>query len=319
KDMARCKDFLENCGERPRVYCNTLIFLCPLESERIIFDNFVKKRIAWQLIEIDKTLRLTDEQKKGIKEKIKRAGLEEKEHLRNLYRLLLLPSKDELKEIDLGIPTYGADVTMNKEVYERLRSDGELLEKFSPLSLNEKYLKDRDFVETKNILESFFRTPGEIRIVRDDVLKNSIKEGVKQGLFGVGEIEKGEPLCRYFKDEFSPEISEGEILIKAELCKPKEDILDEEYVKKIEDAKRIGPPVSPSDNYRKISLKLNVPSGKLSDITKMVNYIKTKFAQVNVRVEIFSQDGEMAVSEYDDKIKEAINQAGVSVEEERIE
>lgn len=319
KDRKRCKDFLENCGERPRVYCNTLIFLCPLESERIIFDNFVKKRIAWQLIEIDKTLRLTDEQKKGIKEKIKRAGLEEKEHLRNLYRLLLLPSKDELKEIDLGIPTYGADVTMNKEVYERLRSDGELLEKFSPLSLREKYLKDRDFVETKNILESFFRTPGEIRIIKDEVLKDSIKEGVKQGLFGVGSIENGKPICHHFKDEFSPEIAEGEILIKAELCKPKEVISNEEYVKRTEDVQSIASLVSPSNNYRKISLKLNVPSGKLSDIARIVNYIKGKFREVNIRVEISTQDGKLSISEYEDKVREAINQAGVSVEEERVE
>jgi len=64
---------------------------------------------------------------------------------------------------------------------------------------------------------------------------------------------------------------------------------------------------------------LNVPSGKLSDIVRIVNYIKTKFNQVDVRVEISTKEGEIATSDYDDKIKEAINQANVAVEEEKVE
>jgi hypothetical protein len=39
---------------------------------------------------------------------------------------------------------------------------------------------------------------------------------------------------------------------------------------------------------------------------------------VDVRVEISTQDGEITTSDYEDKIKEAINQAGVSVEKEEV-
>ncbi|GFP33814.1 hypothetical protein HKBW3S42_02153, partial [Candidatus Hakubella thermalkaliphila] len=84
-----------------------------------------------------------------------------------------------------------------------MRGDGEILEKLSALSLKEKYLKDRDYVKTKNILESFYKTSGEVRVIRDEVLKDSIKEGVRQGLFGVGGIENGKPVCDHFKEEFS--------------------------------------------------------------------------------------------------------------------
>ncbi|GFP33815.1 hypothetical protein HKBW3S42_02154, partial [Candidatus Hakubella thermalkaliphila] len=87
----RCKEFLENCGERPRVYRNTLIFLCPSESERISFDNFLKKKLAWHFKEKDKTLRITDEKRKEVREKIKKAEAEVKERIRSLYRLILLP------------------------------------------------------------------------------------------------------------------------------------------------------------------------------------------------------------------------------------
>ena len=358
RNREKCKEFLENCGERPRVYRNTLIFLCSLESERINFESFLKKKLAWQLIEKDKTLRITGEQRKEIKDRVKKAEMEAKERTRGLYRIVLLPSKDEFKEIDLGIPTYGAETTIDKEICERLRSEGEILEKLAPLSLKEKYLKDRDYVETKNILESFFKTSGEIRIVSDEVLKSCMKEAVRQGLFGLGDLENERPMCRHFKTEVSPELVEGEILIKAELCKPKEIISVEKlqsYEKEIQEAQTIESldriaeeissyvfsieqgekikneikkkrgelggvvPPPPKGKYRSISLKLNVPTGRLSDIVRMIPYLKGKFNQVKVKVEISAQDGEIVISDYEDKIEETINQANVAIEEEKVE
>ncbi|PKP59483.1 AAA family ATPase [Candidatus Atribacteria bacterium HGW-Atribacteria-1] len=359
RNRDRCKEFLENCGERPRVYRNTLIFLCPLESERINFESFLKKKLAWQLIEKDRTLHITDEQKKEIRYRAKKTEMEAKDRIRGLYRTVLLPSRDDFKEIDLGIPTYGAEITIDKEIYERLRNEGEILERLAPLSLKEKYLKDRDYVETKNILESLFKTPGEIRVISDEVLKDCIKGGIKQGLFGVGDIENEKPICRHFKDEFSPEIVDGEILIKAESCLPKteEGISDEElqlYIKKIWQGQTIEslnkvteeissynlstsqreiiegeikrkrdelagvPPPPHREKYQEINLKLNVPAGKLSDIVRMVPYLKSKFNQVKVKVEISAQEGEITISDYEDKIMETINQSNIIVEDENL-
>jgi len=266
---------------------------------------------------------LTPEQKKEVKEKIKKAENEAKEHLRNLYRIVFLPSKDNFTEIDLGVPTYGAETTIDREIYERLRSEGQILEKLAPLSLREKYLKDRDYVETKNILESFFKTPGEFRIVSDEVLRNCIKEGIRQGLFGLGDVENEKSVCRHFKVECSPELTEGEILISADLCKipeekykPAEDVLtgkeevkDKEEVKKEEYGKK----------YHTIHLTLGVPTGKLSDIVRVIPFIKNKFNKVNVKVEISAVNGEMSVSDYEDKIMEAIKQAEVEIEDEGLE
>ena len=359
QEVEKCKEFLENHGGRPRVYRNTLIFICPMDSERAKFEEFVRRKLAWQLIEKDKTLKLTSEQKKEVKDNIRKAEVEVKESVRSLYRIVLIPSKDGFKDVDLGLPTYGADIVIDKEIYERLKSEGEILEKLSPLSLKEKYLKDRDWVETKNILESFFKTAGEIRIISDEVLRDCIKEGVKKGLFGIGEIEDGSPVCRYFKTEILPALVEEEILIKAELCeKPEEKISDEgfqSYITKIhqsktiedigkireeiakytlsseqkeklenhirkkeEELRSIHPPL-PGEKYQKISLILRVPTGKLSDIARMIPYFKTKFSQLDIKVEISAQDGEIEISDYEDKIKEAINQAGVTIEKEEVE
>lgn len=328
----RYSEFLENCGERPRVYRNTLIFLTPLESERASFDNFLKKMIAWHLIEKEKTsLRITEEQEKEVKEKIKETKADAKENIRKLYRIVLLPSKDGFKQIDLKLATYGAYATIDKEIDDRLKNDNEILETLSPLVLKEKYLKDRDYVETKNILESFYKTPGEIRIIDDKVFKLSIIEGVEQGLFGIGNLENGNLICRYFKEKVSPEIVEiveGEILLKPELCLYKEKVIPQNVATPAEDTLLYKPTEEKEekveikrkrDEYGYINLKLNVPSGKLSDIARMVNFIKTKFTQVDVKVEITAKEGNMSISEYEEIIKEAIYQAGITVEYEKKE
>ena len=315
----KCKELLENYGERPRVYRNTLIFLCPMDSERINFESLLKGKLAWQLIEADKTLSLTPEQGKEVKDKIKNAENEAKEHLRHLYRIVLLPSKDNFKEIDLGIPPYGAETTIDREIYERLKGE-EILEKLTPLSLREKYLKDRDrdYVATKNILESFFKTPGEIRIVSDEVLRNCINEGVKQGLFGLGDMEDGKPICRHFKAESSPVLIEGEILIKADLCKPQEEYKKSEDV--LTDKEKVKEKVKHEyeKKYHAIHLKLDVPPGKLSDIVRVIPFIKSMFKKVDVKVEISAVNGEVSVSDYEDKIKEALKQAEVKIEDEAL-
>ncbi|MFN4132702.1 MAG: AAA family ATPase, partial [Caldimicrobium sp.] len=198
---------------------NVLIFLCPSESQRVSFENFLKRKLAWKLIEGDKTLQLTDAQKKEVKERIKKTDAEEIFNLRNLYRTVLIPSTSDLKEIDLGVPTYQKDLKINKEVYERLRSEGDILENLSALVIKDRYLKDNDYVETKNLLETFYKTPGEIRIIKDEILKKAIIEGVKRGIFGFGRLEKGKPICEAYKEECEPKLVDGEIILQESLCK----------------------------------------------------------------------------------------------------
>jgi hypothetical protein len=114
---------------------------------------------------------------------------------------------------------------------------------------------------------------------------------------------------------------EGEVLIKAELCLPKpEEKIREKFEDEIKrDELEDISPLPTKEKYQKISLKLKVPTGKLSDIVKMMPYIKSKFNQVEVRVEISAQDGEIAISDYEDKIEETINQAEVDIEEKEVE
>ncbi|MFN3699010.1 MAG: AAA family ATPase, partial [Dictyoglomus sp.] len=326
KDKEKSREIFENCGDRPRVHRNTLIFLSPLESKKIDFYNFLKRKIAWERIESDKKLTLTDDQRREVADNVKKAKSDTKKQLRELYRILLIPSKDEFKEIDLGIPTYGVDMDIDKEVYEKLKSESELLERLSPLIIKEKYLSDNPYVSTKNIIETFYKTPGEIRILTEQVLIDAIKEGVKQGLFGVGYLENDVPIPQYFKEEFQPRLEEKEIIIKAELCqkeeKEREKTKDETETYVAPQTFGVKEEVGLKESvksYKKIQLKLKIQPGKLSDISRIVTLITNHFKVINITVTISAQDGEISIEDYENKIRETINQANIELEKEDLE
>jgi len=64
---------------------------------------------------------------------------------------------------------------------------------------------------------------------------------------------------------------------------------------------------------------LGVPSGKLSDIVRTVNYLKRLFERIDVRIEISAGKGKITTSDYEDKVKEAFSQANITVEKEEVE
>jgi len=103
---------------------------------------------------------------------------------------------------------------LNEEIYDKLVEDGKMAVKLDPRFIRGKYM----YVEVNKVLETFYRTPGEVRLLSDRVLLDSIKRGVRDGVFGYGTLEGDKPLCRYFREEFALEVGEGDILIKPELC-----------------------------------------------------------------------------------------------------
>ncbi len=215
--------------------------------------------------------------------------------------------------LDHGKPTYGIDLTIDQLIYERLKSEEEILERLSPLVILEKYLTGKDFVEIRKMWSAMLNTPGETRLSSPDAVKDAIKDGVMEGLFGFGYIEDGIPSCKYFKESCTPSLVEKEIVIKKEMCK--ETLLPS----------FTPPPPTPSEipekhekgKFTRIYLRISPPSGKLSDIVRMVSYIKSKFNDVKIKIEIDAKEGEMDIADYENKIEEALNQANVHIEEEK--
>lgn len=298
KDCKSIQNFIEYCGERPRVYRNTLVFLYPDESNEVIFYRFLKQKKAWEFIESDDKLALTEGQRKEVRRRVEDAKKREYEELRRYYRKLYIPGKGER---DLGTPTYSTSPRLDEEIYGFLKKEDFIVERLSPTFIVDKYLKNGAEVETGRILESIYNTPGEIMITSEDVLKDAIREGKEKGLIDILVRDESEVVTVKRPGSPPPSGTQGTT----------------EKVPQGQSKVEVIPSVP--EGYKKVYLKLDVPVGRLSDISKVVNTIlKNRFNNVKLKIEIEAGDGFISKSDYEDKISESFIQTGIDViEEER--
>jgi hypothetical protein len=313
------KKVIEMKGEGfPRINVNTVLFLSAADSERPSFSDALKRKIAYEQIETDKTVNLTNEQRKELGKNLSREIDNLQDAVRRLYRLVYVPSKDGIKEIDMRIPTYGEKRTLDQDVYERLRQEGEVLEKIAPLVIMEKYLKDKDHVKLRQIHDSMLKTPGERRVVNPSTLEEGIRLGVKQGFFGLGEMqEDGSINCRFFREEPTVSFSDSEVLIKDSVCLAQRQ-MPQPTAEPAPTAGEAGVKWSrPSEISAKLmselELKFKVPRGKISQIMGVMNYLQSKFQ--SLEMEIRAREGSLSEDDYANKIREALKQLGIEIEE----
>jgi len=126
-----------------------------------------------------------------------------------------------------------------------------------------------------------------------ETLKETISTGVKEGLFGLGDLTDGEPDCSFFKENSSPVLMDHEVIINSKICD------------------------GDSDVYKNIELEFEVPVEKVPDIIRMINFLKEPFDDVTVKTDfkISAKNGEMPLSEYD-RIKETFEQLNVKITRE---
>ena len=333
RDDVLMKNTLEMKGSTPRVNRNTVFFLVPLERERSGFYNQLRKVIAYRTIESDKTLVLTNEQAKEVRAERKKAEDGVGDMLRRYYRTLFIPTREGLKEGDLGVPTYGDTKKLNEVVFDKLKSDGEILESIHSLVIKERYLKTNESVSTEQLHQSSAKTPGEARIIGRDAWESGIREGVIQGLFGLGELENGEPVCRYFKEN-PPSITlvGSEVIIREDICSTQKEAEEgkkeksdgvtypqggtpaPDIVEGGDDDESDGDSSQPESSGRKeIHLQFTVPRGKVAGLMGVMNLLQANFN--NLQIDLRAIDGEMSEQDYEDKIKEAFAQLGIDLDE----
>lgn len=328
RDNALMENILKQKGTIPRVHCNTLFFLVALESERFALETLVRKCLAYEMIEDDRTLKLNPEQRKEVKDGLKKTQEDLAEAVRRTYRQLFIPARDGLKELDLGIPTYGEDRPLDEEVYEKLRLDGEVLERIVPLVLKERYLREQEYVLTEQLAQAGLRTPGETRVVSQEAWEQGIAEGVRQGLFGLGALEDDRPVCHYFKEKPSVGLAGSEVIIRAEVCQAQREAAVKpgyetpgaaEGVAVVEvSTEAAGAEVVEREErggWRRLWLRFTVPKGKVASLMGVMNLLQHKFNRLEVV--LAAEEGEISEQDYEDKIREAFRQMGIEVHEER--
>ena len=313
------KEILDN-----RTYRNILFFLCVDETERAGFISYLRRILALEAIYKNTDLNLTDSQKKEVEEKLKNNRNKQYEEIRKLYRKLFIPVYNDFKEIDLGMTTIG-EYSIDGEVYNRLKSEGEILEKVAPKFILYKYLLGKDYVEVKKIYEASLKTPGEKRFISEEGFMDSIEEGVKEGLFGLGILINNEIKCNYFKELPIVNLTDDEIIIKNDLCVKPQIVTGGEYkpfhiadvgethIKTDEKKEAIK---SFEEKYKKFRLSLTIPIGQFSEIAKINTFLNTKFKKIDIKLSLSAEDGEIPVADYEDKVKESLSQANIKIDEE---
>ena len=321
RDDSLMKDILETKGNTPRVNRNTLFFLIPLEHEAAGFYSQLRRIIAYRDISKDKTLNLSVEQEKEVRIESNKAKNELNDRLRRYYRTVLIPTKDGFKETDLGLPTYGVSNKLDEVVYDKLRLDGEILETVHPLVIKERYLRADESVSTEQLYQSSAKTPGEARVIGQG-WESGIRAGVEQGLFGLGELEDGKPVCRYFKERPpSVAFSGSEVIIQEGICVAQKEKVDTEEDDETDD-KGIYDDDNDDDGKiiivehsmrNKVRLKFTIPKGQVSRLMGVMNLLQSNFD--NLQIELIATEGQMSDQDYEDKIKEAFVQLGIEPEE----
>lgn len=311
-------ELIKTKGQTPRVNRNTLFFLYPMESERSLFSNIIKRKIALENIASDKNLNLTEDQKKEVSNELKKLKGQIDEVIRRLYRIIAIPEKDGFKTKDLGIPTFGMTKNIDEEIYDQLRMDDEILDKIAPLVIKEKYLTTKDYVSTEQLFNSSLTTPGEARPSSQQVLENGIREGVSLGLFGLGELIDDHPQSVYFKETPTVSFSGNEIIIKDAICKYQITESEKTIVadKPVVEAGATGFGITKEEPElgkvkKSVKLKIPVPKGKVSNLMGMMNLLNIKFNKLTVEIE--ATDGGISEQDYEDKIMETLRQMGVEI------
>jgi hypothetical protein len=330
-DTTLMQRFLTEKGQTPRVHRNTLFFLVPSATERIQFENLLRRYLSLSGLLSVKTLSLTSEQRQNVQNQEKQTAKDLQEQISHLYRLLYLPDKDGLTWLDLGIPTYGGEQYLEERVYERLRMEGRLVERLAPLVIKQRYLQNRDFVETQQLAESGSRTPGEILAIGRHVWENCIAEGVRQGLFGLGELDENhQPRCRYFKEEVTPGLQNGEVLICAQICEQQKAQTGTAYTPPgiafpagnvAETAPAAAPTVSPTTwqvasgsptTRSALRLRFILPLGKASDLFGLLRLLQERFRKLEITLE--ASDGAINEADIEEKVRETFRQMGTEVD-----
>ncbi len=333
-DDALMKSMLEMKGNTPRSNRNTLFFLIPLERERAVFYHQLRSIIAYRTIESDKTLTFSDEQRKEIRTERKKAEDGASDALRRYYRHLFIPTREGLKVNDLGIPTYGDTKKLDEVVYDKLKSGGEILENIHPSAIKERYLKTNESISTEQCYQASAKTPGAARGIGRDAWESGIRQGVEQGLFGLGALEDGKPVYRYFKEyPVLVALADSELLIREDICIAQKEAEEEKERRKNgggalptgstaetgikEEEGGIGPDIAPSQpvssGRKEVRLQFTVPKGQVSGLMGVMNLLQLNFD--TLQIELRAAGGEMSEQDYEDKIREAFAQLGIDVGE----
>lgn len=193
------KELLEKSGNTFRVYRNTLLVLAADAGELAILRQQGKKYLALRAIQEDKPLmrQLSEENRKKLQDKLTDLEGDLPFRVLSAYRHLAKAGPAEVEWFDLGLPTTGERGSLARRVVEFLKSQDLLLERITLGMLLRKVVGEGESRRpVREIFEAFRRYPHLPLLPREDVIREALRRGVREGVFA---IESGGRV--YFREE----------------------------------------------------------------------------------------------------------------------
>jgi hypothetical protein len=210
-------------GTSARTFKSALIWAIADNTTGLKDD--ARKLLAWEDIEDEAdNLRLDDTQQKKLIETIGRARRDLKETVWRTYKnVVILGKNNDMRVIDLGLVHSSAADTLMNLVINRLRQDGEVEDTISPNFLVRNWSPAFKEWSTRSVQDAFFASPQFPKLLRAEVIKETIAKGVQNGILGyVGKVgDEYEPFF-FEKSDFAPtnvEISNDMFIITKEDAK----------------------------------------------------------------------------------------------------
>ena len=230
EDLKFFEEVVTQRGELGRVYQNNIFFLVPEEMERRQLEEELKEILVIGEILRDETLNLTPQQRRELEEELKLRRGKGKEGVRRAYRVLYLPREKGFRRILLPLPAVGVGGSIPERVFGELVKSGkeggaeELLERVTPTMLLP-FIENGE-VEIKTIFETGLRVRGEdnFRFLSLEGVVESVKDGVREGIFGVARGKGEKPICG---EEGLEEVDGSWWVVEREKCQEGEEQLEE--------------------------------------------------------------------------------------------
>ncbi len=187
-------------------------------------------------------------------------------------------------------------------------------ENITPEDILHDYLGDNDAISTSAPFQYDPQSTNEPRPLLD-MWKSAIREGVKKGIFGLGNKVGDEITARASMQEpLTITLDENEVIIQASLCpdifvEPTPEPPDnDESTDNGED----GNPLPDEPSKKTIGIRFKLPQGKVSNVAQHLNQLQSRFQ--NMQLELKASDGEISQEAYDE-LKEKLLELGIEVEE----
>ena len=214
------ESIVRECGNAGRTFKAALLFALADSSAAMVEQ--ARELLAWEDIEDDHetVARLDEGQRRQLRQKLERAKTDLRESVWRSYRRVLLLGRDNVvRESDLGSVTSSSAESMVDLILRHfLQSDditkavgANQLVRYWPAALTE--------WSTKAVRDAFYASPLLPRLLKGDVIRRTVSDGVSQKVFGYArrnsdgqlKLERfGESLA-----EMEVELSEDVFLLKA--------------------------------------------------------------------------------------------------------